>query len=242
MTRHSNSMMLWPRAIPAVLLGACLAFAGCATRSAEQAAREDAPVRREPTTRVASIASGTSIVTTLQTPIATDRNQVGDPILLRTVEPIMASDLVALPAGSSVHGQVTYINDAGRIRGAAALTLRFTEVVTPDGKRYPIVCEPFRLVGKSDGKQSAEVISGGAVGGAILGGILGERTARSRAPRPASSGPASRSAPRGIRSSCRWGTPACHAGPAADDPDGGGLNQTSPVASKGGDHVALRKS
>lgn len=173
MTRHSNSMMLWPRAIPAVLLGACLAFAGCATRSAEQAAREDAPVRREPTTRVASIASGTSIVTTLQTPIATDRNQVGDPILLRTVEPIMASDLVALPAGSSVHGQVTYINDAGRIRGAAALTLRFTEVVTPDGKRYPIVCEPFRLVGKSDGKQSAEVISGGAVGGAILGGILG---------------------------------------------------------------------
>lgn len=179
MNRHTNPILPRASAISALLVGACLAFAGCATRSAEQAAREETPAReaaqprRDPAPRVATIASGTSVVTTLQTPVATDRNRVGDAVLLRTVEPIMASDVVVVPAGSSVHGQVTYINDAGRIKGAAALTLRFSEVVTPDGKSYPIVCEPFRLVGKSDGKQSAEVISGGAVGGAIVGGILG---------------------------------------------------------------------
>jgi hypothetical protein len=53
------------------------------------------------------------------------------------------------------------------------MTLRFVELVTPDGASYPIACEPFVLKGKGDAKESAAEIGGGAVVGGIVGGIAG---------------------------------------------------------------------
>jgi hypothetical protein len=147
-----------------IQLGIVALIAGCAGTSAE---------RKAANIKAATVVSGTNFVAALQSAVATDRNKVGDEISLRTLEPIAVNGVTLVPAGATVNGQVTHVEDAGRIKGAAELTLRFTELVTPDGKRYTIACEPFRVVGKSDGTQSAELISGGAVGGAIVGAILG---------------------------------------------------------------------
>jgi len=81
--------------------------------------------------------------------------------------------MTVVPAGATINGEVTHVEGVGRIKGGAELTLRFTELVMPDGKSYAISAEPFRVKGKSEGKSSALQIGGGAVAGGILGGVLG---------------------------------------------------------------------
>jgi hypothetical protein len=80
---------------------------------------------------------------------------------------------VVVPAGSTIHGEVTHIDPAGRIAGGAELTIRYTELVVSGGDSYAISATPLRLTGKGDAKESAIEIGGGAIAGGIIGGILG---------------------------------------------------------------------
>jgi hypothetical protein len=86
---------------------------------------------------------------------------------------VRVNEMAVVPAGATINGEVTHIDPAGRIAGGAELTLRYTELVMPDGKSYPISAAPLRLQGKGDAKESALEVGGGAVAGGIVGGILG---------------------------------------------------------------------
>jgi hypothetical protein len=120
-----------------------------------------------------TLTSGTTFVGSLQSTIATDKSQVGEAIAFRTTEAVRVNEMEVVPAGSTIRGEVTHVKGAGRLGGGAELTLRFTTLETLDGKSYALVCEPFRLEGKGDTKESALQIGGGAVAGGIVGGLLG---------------------------------------------------------------------
>jgi hypothetical protein len=120
-----------------------------------------------------TLTSGTTFVGSLQSTIATDKSQVGEAIALRTTEAVRVNEMEVVPAGSTIRGEVTHVKGAGRLGGGAELTLRFTTLETLDGKSYAVVCEPFRLEGKGDTKNSALQIGGGAVAGGVVGGLLG---------------------------------------------------------------------
>ncbi len=120
-----------------------------------------------------TLAAGTAIEGSLQRTIATDKNHIGDRIELRTTEPVSLGGRLAIPAGATIRGEVTHVKGAGRVAGSAQLTLRFHELALADGSSHPITCEPFRLQGKSAGKESALEIGGGAVAGGVVGGLLG---------------------------------------------------------------------
>jgi hypothetical protein len=120
-----------------------------------------------------TLTAGTEIVTALQNTIDTGKNKVGDKVTLRTVQDVRVNEMTVVPAGATINGEVTHIDPAGRIAGGAELTLRYTELVMPDGKSYPISAAPLRLQGKGDAKESALEVGGGAVAGGILGGVLG---------------------------------------------------------------------
>jgi len=120
-----------------------------------------------------TLTAGTVIVTALQNTVDTGHNHAGDKITLRTLEDVRINEVTVVPAGATINGEVTHIDPAGRVAGGAELTLRFTELVMPDGKSYPISAHPLRLQGKGDAKESALEIGGGAVAGGILGAILG---------------------------------------------------------------------
>ncbi len=139
-----------------------LAGAGCGGMKAE--AEKD---------KTETLTTGTTFVGSLQSTIATDKNQVGDAIALRTTEAVRVNEMEVVPAGSTIRGEVTHVKGAGRLGGGAELTLRFTTLETLDGKSYAVVCEPFRLEGKGDTKESALQIGGGAVAGGVVGGLLG---------------------------------------------------------------------
>lgn len=120
-----------------------------------------------------TLPSGTVMIGTLQTPINTGKNDEGDPVSLRLSSSERVGGVVAVPAGSSIHGTCTLVDGAGRVAGGAKLTIRWTNLNTPDGRSYAISAVPLRLEGKGDAKESAIEIGGGAVAGGILGGVLG---------------------------------------------------------------------
>ena len=165
----------------ALILGIVGLMVGCNEASNEsgspsaaaKSADAKAATQRAPQNQQITLAAGTGLAATLQSTVSTDKSNVGDRISLRTTEPVAVGGQTVIPVGSTINGEVTHVDGPGRIKGGAELTLRFVELITPDGQSYPITCEPFRMVGKSDGKESAKEIGGGAVGGAIVGGILG---------------------------------------------------------------------
>jgi len=127
------------------------------------------PVVVQPVT----VSAGTSVPAQLLVAVATDKNQVGDPVRLQTTESVRVNGTVAIPTGSTVHGTVTECKSAGRVKGASELTIRFTEVELASGKRYAITCEAFHAVQKGDGKETAAEIGGASAVGGVLGGVLG---------------------------------------------------------------------
>lgn len=148
----------------AALAAVALVGAGCGQQAQKAEAEKE---------KSATLAVGTHIVGALQNTVDTGHNHVGDKISLRTLEETRVDEAVVVPVGSTINGEVSHIDPAGRVAGGAELTLRFVELVTPDGKSYPISAHPLVLKGKGDAKESAAEIGGGAVAGGILGGVLG---------------------------------------------------------------------
>jgi hypothetical protein len=167
MRSHNSVLALWsPRSI-LVLAAAVALAAGCkGSADAQKEKKEKKEIRQ-------LVASGTAFTAALQTRVATDRAEIGDRVALRVVEPVRVQNEIVIPAGATVNGEVTHVNNAGRVNGAPELTLRFHTLVMADGTRYPIRCEPFRVVGKGDGRESAAEIGGAAAAGGVLGGVLG---------------------------------------------------------------------
>jgi hypothetical protein len=116
---------------------------------------------------------GTALSGVLENTVTTDKSHVGDVVGLRVNEAVVVNGRTVVPAGAKVHGTVTHVRAAGRMKGAAELTIRFTELELPDGARCPITCDPYRRVVRGDGKETAAEIGGGATVGGVLGGVVG---------------------------------------------------------------------
>lgn len=130
-------------------------------------------VSRSSNVRTATIPAGTRLVAALGQTISTERGEAGQPVRLETSEAVRLSDGVVIPAGITIHGEVTHTKGGGRIAGAPELTLRFTRLVV-DGRDYPITAEPFRVKGKNDALESVAEIGGGALVGGIVGAVAGD--------------------------------------------------------------------
>jgi len=120
-----------------------------------------------------TVAAGTAISATLQNTVTTDKAHVGDPVELVTAEAVSVNGSVVVPVGSTVRGTVTQVKAAGRVKGGAEITIRFTEIVLPSGKTIPVTCESLRVAQKGDGKETAAEIGGASALGGVLGGVFG---------------------------------------------------------------------
>jgi hypothetical protein len=115
---------------------------------------------------------------TLASAVGSATSQVGDTIIGTTTVPIVIGDQVAIPAGSTVHGQVTNVDSATKglkvSEKGGSVVLSFTKVTTPAGESSPMSGSLTRMA-SSKGK-TAGIIGGSAAGGALLGRLLGGHT------------------------------------------------------------------
>ena len=109
----------------------------------------------------------------VETSISSERARVEDEVVARVTRDVRVGDQVAIPAGSTAHGEVTLVERGGRLKERARLGIRFTSVVLADGTRIPLETDTIYREGDPVAGESAAKIGGGAIGGAIIGGILG---------------------------------------------------------------------
>jgi hypothetical protein len=124
-----------------------------------------------------TIPQGTEIRLTLNASVGSSTSQAGDTFTARTTDPVVAGNRVAIPSGSTVHGQVSDVIPArkGLKEKAGNITLSFDKVVTPAGFSAPMAAT-VSSVAPGSGKKTAGIIGGSAAGGALLGKIIGGST------------------------------------------------------------------
>jgi len=109
----------------------------------------------------------------VETALSSENARVEDEVVARVSRDVRVDDRVAIPSGARAHGQVTLVEQGGRMRGRSRLGIRFTSVVLADGTRIPLDTETVFREGESPTGESTAKIGGGAIGGAIIGGIFG---------------------------------------------------------------------
>ena len=124
------------------------------------------------TTQAITIPAGTSVFVRMIDGVDSSTNKIGDTFHGSLESPIVVGDTVVAPASADVYGELTQAKAAGKISGAAQLTLELTGVRI-NGSIVPVDSTDYEVAGKGRGTQSAERIGGGAVLGAIIGAIAG---------------------------------------------------------------------
>jgi hypothetical protein len=82
-------------------------------------------------------------------------------------------NVVLIPAGSRVQGDVTLVEHGGKFKERARLGIRFHTLVLADGQEMPITTEPLFREGDAVGQKAGTRIGASAAGGAIIGAIFG---------------------------------------------------------------------
>lgn len=142
-----------------------------------------------------TVPAGTEVLLQLKSGIDTKNSRVGDGVYCQTTFPVIVDNVVAIPAGTYVKGEIVKLHRAGRVKGRAEVRFRFTSLIFPNGYTVDMPGTVHHDSGsasasvddegniKADsqkGKDAATIGKGagiGAAGGAIItgsrGGVLG---------------------------------------------------------------------
>jgi hypothetical protein len=112
------------------------------------------------------------MVLELVTPLSSETAMVEDQVRARVKQAVVVGGDTVIPAGAVLHGNVTAVDRAGRVKGRSHLALRFTDVEA-NGQRDKLRTAELAFEGAADTKGDVTKIGGGAGIGAVIGGIIG---------------------------------------------------------------------
>jgi len=92
------------------------------------------------------IAGGTVITVRLLDPLSTEMNHEGDNFLAELAESVKLSESFSLPEGTRIHGTISRLKRAGRIRGRAEMELHFNRIEINRGYSLSLNAEMVGLV------------------------------------------------------------------------------------------------
>lgn len=145
------------------------------TPARTERAETAAPVRRErPTTIVRNVTlpDNTVLDVTLNTALASDTSRVEQTVNGTIASAVEVDGITVIPAGSSVRGHVTNVDDSDKVKGRAELGFRFT-TLTVGSTTYDIDSKPLSYVAEGTKKDDAVKIGVGAGVGSVIGAITG---------------------------------------------------------------------
>jgi hypothetical protein len=83
--------------------------------------------------RAVIVPAGTKVLLQLKSPIDTKSARVGDGIYAQTSFPVTQDNVVVIPAGTYVKGEIAQVERAGRIKGRAQILFHFNSMIFPNG-------------------------------------------------------------------------------------------------------------
>lgn len=125
-----------------------------------------------PTPEIIKIPARTILTVTMIDAVGTDTNKAGDTFMASITEPVVVNGKTALAKGMKVQGQVQAVDEPGRVKGKAAITLVLTQFMGKD-KAHAITTQPFTAEAEAGTKKDAVKVGGGAGLGALIGAIAG---------------------------------------------------------------------
>jgi hypothetical protein len=134
------------------------------------------------------VPAGTEIPLVLKSAIDTKNTRIGDGVYCQTSFPVVIDNVIAIPAGTYVKGEVVKAQRAGKIKGRAEIQFKFNTLIFPNGYTVNVPGTIHHDSGSSSasvddegrikadpqkGKDATTVAKGagvGAAGGAIITG------------------------------------------------------------------------
>lgn len=117
-----------------------------------------------------TIPSGTTITVRLDNQLSSKTSEEEAPFTGTVARPVVVGEKAAIPKDAVAKGLVVTAKPAGKLAGAAQLSLRLTSV-SFRGQIFPLRSSLVSYTGKGKGKRTAVMGGGGAGVGAIVGGL-----------------------------------------------------------------------
>jgi hypothetical protein len=80
-----------------------------------------------------TVPAGTEVPLLLKSAIDTKNTRIGDGVYCQTAFPVVVDNVIVIPAGTYVKGEVVKAQRAGRIKGRAEILFRFNTLIFPNG-------------------------------------------------------------------------------------------------------------
>lgn len=119
-----------------------------------------------------TVPAGTRILIRMIDSVDSSKQKAGYRFTASLETNLMANDVVAAPRGTTVYGRLANAQSAGRMSGAAELTLELTDI-TVNGTAYPLMTSTYEVRSQGQGPKTARRVVGGTGLGALVGGIAG---------------------------------------------------------------------
>jgi len=145
---------------------------GAAVETPARAAVTTAPAPARPVYRAMTLPSGTTLPLSLTSALASDASAVEDAVTAELTRAILVDGREVLPAGTQVTGNVTAVDDSGRVKGRAMIAFHFTSLQA-GGERYDVRTDSLSHLAPATKSEDATKIGIGAGAGAVIGGLLG---------------------------------------------------------------------
>lgn len=133
-----------------------------------------------------SVPEGTPLKVKLQTTISTFSSKVGDPFQGKLIDPVVVDGKTVIPAGATVEGRVTKLNEPRRFKGKATIGIFPEHIVLPDGQRFMLnavlvdtdvrgtdVNEEGMFKGSGHDRGDQIEVAAGTGAGMLMGGLIG---------------------------------------------------------------------
>jgi hypothetical protein len=115
----------------------------------------------------------TTISVRLIDSVSTETNKAGDTFLASLAEPLTVDGVTLFAKDTSVSGKVLTVEEPGRVKGVASISLQLTEIQPKKGSPLPLETQPFSETAKAEKKKDAAIIGAGTGIGAAIGAIAG---------------------------------------------------------------------
>jgi hypothetical protein len=80
-----------------------------------------------------TVPAGTEVLLQLRNTIDTKNARVGDGVYCQTSFPVTVDNVMAIPGGTYVKGEIVEVHRAGKVKGTAEVRFRFTTMIFPSG-------------------------------------------------------------------------------------------------------------
>jgi len=134
---------------------------------------DESPLPAIATFREFTVPAGTTLVVRLDSAIASDTSRVEDRVEATLTDAVSIDGTEVLPVGSTVRGEVSAVQSAGKVQGRANLALRFDSILAATGDERSPMMAHVDFTAPATKREDAAKISIPAAAGAIIGGIAG---------------------------------------------------------------------